>query len=61
MSSTNQGEPYQSVRYVTQPSRPGGWSEMVKIVREFDEEKVKDCKEDIDTLLVFVCYLLNQA
>lgn len=27
---------------------------MVNSVREYDEEKVKDCKEDIDTLLVFV-------
>ena len=23
-------------------------------VRDFDEEKVKSCKEDVDTLLVFV-------
>lgn len=28
---------------------------MEKIVRGFEEEKLKDCKEDIDTLLVFVC------
>lgn len=27
---------------------------MAKEVREFDEEKVRSCKEDIDTLLVFV-------
>ena len=27
---------------------------MAKAIREFDEEKIKDCKEDIDTLLVFV-------
>lgn len=27
---------------------------MAKAVRDFDEEKVRDCKEDIDTLLVFV-------
>ena len=32
----------------------GGWLSMAKIVRDYDEEKVKDCKEDIDTLLVFV-------
>ena len=27
---------------------------MAREVREFDEEKVQDCKEDMDTLLVFV-------
>lgn len=31
-----------------------GWPAMVKTVREYDEEKVQDCKEDMDTLLVFV-------
>ena len=34
--------------------KPTGWSAMSKVVRDFDEEKVKECKEDIDTLLVFV-------
>lgn len=27
---------------------------MAKIMSEHDEAKVKDCKEDMDTLLVFV-------
>ena len=31
---------------------------MAKTVRDFDEEKIRDCKEDIDTLLVFVSLLL---
>ena len=31
-----------------------GWHNMAKAVREVDEQKVKDVKEDIDTLLVFV-------
>jgi hypothetical protein len=31
-----------------------GWSAMARIVREVDEQKVKDYKEDIDTILVFV-------
>lgn len=31
-----------------------GWAVMAEKVREVDEEKVKDAKEDIDTLLVFV-------
>ncbi|KAI0798464.1 hypothetical protein BC629DRAFT_1285767, partial [Irpex lacteus] len=33
--------------------QPTGWAAMAHAVRNFDEEKVKDCKEDIDTLLVF--------
>ena len=44
------------VRYVL-AGQSTGWSAMAKAVREFDEEKVKDCKEDIDTLLVFVSCL----
>lgn len=27
---------------------------MAAAMREYDEQKVKDCKEDMDTLLVFV-------
>lgn len=27
---------------------------MARAIRDFDEEKVKNCKEDVDTLLVFV-------
>lgn len=41
-----------SVRYVV--AGPTGWAAMAKTLREVDEDKVKDCKEDIDTLLVFV-------
>ncbi|KAI0759604.1 hypothetical protein BC629DRAFT_1056791 [Irpex lacteus] len=33
--------------------QPTGWTAMARSVRDFDEEKVRDCKEDIDTLLVF--------
>lgn len=32
---------------------------MASIVRAFDEEKVQNCKEDMDTLLVFVSRLLS--
>ena len=35
-------------------ARLTGWAAMAKTVRDFDEEKIRDCKEDIDTLLVFV-------
>lgn len=34
--------------------QPTGWAAIDKVLRDFDEEKVKYCKEDIDTLLVFV-------
>ncbi|GJE90526.1 hypothetical protein PsYK624_066660 [Phanerochaete sordida] len=41
-----------NVRYVeVAPST--GWHTMAKAVREADEDKIRDCKEDIDTLLVF--------
>lgn len=30
------------------------WTKLSRIVRGVDERKVKDCKEDIDTILVFV-------
>lgn len=41
------------VRYVLS-GQPTGWAAMAETVRAYDEEKVKDCKEDVDTLLVFV-------
>lgn len=31
-----------------------GWASVAKAIREVDEEKVRDYKEDIDTILVFV-------
>ena len=37
-----------------------GWSSMARIVREVDEQKVKDCKEDIDTILTFVSAVLYE-
>lgn len=39
--------------------QPTGWAALDKVIREFDEEKVRDCKEDIDTLLVFVRILMR--
>lgn len=41
------------IRYV-EVSSPSGWQTMTKTVREVDEDKIGDCKDDIDTLLVFV-------
>ena len=40
-------------RYVLS-GQPTGWAAMAETVGAYDEEKVKDTKEDIDTLLVFV-------
>lgn len=34
--------------------QPVGWAGMAKDVREFDQEEVRQGKEDVDTLLVFV-------
>jgi hypothetical protein len=49
--STPQSSP--DVRYVLS-GQPTGWAAMAQTVRAYDEDKVKDAKEDIDTLLVFV-------
>ncbi|PSS38149.1 hypothetical protein PHLCEN_2v9 [Hermanssonia centrifuga] len=32
---------------------PVGWAAIAKTVRDIDEDKIRNCKEDIDTLLVF--------
>lgn len=42
------------VKYVL-AGQPSGWAAMAQVVRDFDVEKINDVKEDIDTLLVFVC------
>ena len=34
--------------------QPTGWAAMAKEVRDVDEEKMNNCKDDVDTLLVFV-------
>lgn len=46
-----------NVRYVLS-GQPTGWAAMAAHMREYDEEKVKNTKEDIDTLLTFVSTLL---
>ncbi|KAI0089543.1 hypothetical protein BDY19DRAFT_993133 [Irpex rosettiformis] len=33
--------------------QPTGWAAMDKVIHEYDENKVKECKDDIDNLLVF--------
>ena len=61
---SNEQEPAQAnvpkepeVKYVLS-GQPTGWWAAAKEVQEFDEQQVKSCKEDIDTLLVFVSSLL---
>ncbi|KAJ3551483.1 hypothetical protein NM688_g4679 [Phlebia brevispora] len=41
-----------NVRYVS-VSGPTGWAGIAQTIRDVDEDKIKDYKEDIDTLLVF--------
>ncbi len=53
MPSDSVEAPESEVRYILS-GQPTGWAAMGKEVREFDEEKVRNSKEDIDTLLVFV-------
>ena len=40
------------VRYVSDSST--GWAAIVKTVTGVDQSKIQDCKDDMDTLLVFV-------
>ncbi len=42
------------VKVTSYPGQSTGWAAMSKDVREFDEEKVQNYKDDVDTLLVFV-------
>jgi hypothetical protein len=39
---------------ITEAPIGSGWSEMAKNVNEVDKQKIHNCKEDIDTFLVFV-------
>ena len=42
-----------NVRFVLS-GQPTGWAAMAETVREYDEDKVKDVKEDMDSLFIFV-------
>ncbi len=44
-----------ATRYVLS-GQPTGWAAMAQTMREYDEDKVRFTKEDIDTLLTFVRY-----
>lgn len=48
-----EGDPKPQVQYVLS-GQPTGLAAMANAVREYDDERVNSCKEDIDTLLVFV-------
>ena len=45
--------PQPKVQYVLS-GQPTGMAALANSVREYDLERVQNCKEDIDTLLVFV-------
>ena len=34
--------------------QPTGWAAMAEDIRKYDEDKIKDCRDDIDTLMTFV-------
>ena len=51
-----QSDAIQKVEVVGQPK---GWAAMADVVRAYDEDRVKDSKEDIDTLMVFVRVYLS--
>jgi hypothetical protein len=36
------------------PNQPTGWAAMAEKMRAYDEDKIKDVKEDIDSLFIFV-------
>lgn len=40
-------------RVLIEPDRTG-WARISDMVHKYDEDRIKDVKEDIDTLLVFV-------
>lgn len=46
-------DPNANIRYVL-AGQPTGWAAVAASVREYDEDRIKSTKEDIDTLLVFV-------
>ena len=41
----------QTVQVVGQPT---GWAAMAEDIRKYDEDKIKECRGDIDTLMTFV-------
>ncbi|PSR73352.1 hypothetical protein PHLCEN_2v10798 [Hermanssonia centrifuga] len=43
----------------TSRSNTQGWPEIAETLRDVDEEKIEDTKEDIDTLLVFVSRIIR--
>ena len=55
-AATADSEP--KVQYVLS-GQPTGLAAMANAVREYDDERVENCKEDIDTLLVFVSVLAD--
>ena len=48
-----QGGKNTPVQVQIEPERKG-WAQLVDMYHKYDEDRIRDAKEDIDTLLVFV-------
>ena len=47
-----------SVQRVQIESERTGWARLSDLLRKYDQDRIQDAKEDIDTLLVFVGLLI---
>ncbi len=48
------GESFADCIELADQKKPDSWLRLSNTLRQYDQDKVQDCKEDIDTLLVFV-------
>ena len=55
-SSKDEADKVHRVRI--EPERTG-WAKLYDLVRQVDKDRVEDIRDDIDTLLVFVCFLVH--
>ena len=56
------GEKYSDILETKQQKDSSdGWRNLSGTLQQYDQGKIQDCKEDIDTLLVFVCAPLQNT
>jgi hypothetical protein len=56
-NSSDNSEDFPNENYEAPPlpsGQPTGWSAMADRMRAYDEDRIKDVKEDIDSLFIFV-------
>jgi hypothetical protein len=53
-SASNNEASTPDVPLVQVAGQPTGWAAMATDIRKYDEDKIKDCRDDIDTLMTFV-------